>query len=95
MSEFTADSALARFKELGCTQVFIKKLSTAVLLLNGQTLLASQATGLKAKNRILRFAVASDTHFGQSQTPYQEYLDTAVGHMSDMHKLNPFDFGSS
>lgn len=28
MSEFTADSALARFKELGCTQVFIKKLST-------------------------------------------------------------------
>lgn len=71
---------------------FIKKLSTAVLLLNGQTLLASQATGLKAKNRILRFAVASDTHFGQSQTPYQEYLDTAVGHMSEMHKMNPFDF---
>lgn len=28
MSELTASSALARFKELGCAQVFIKKLST-------------------------------------------------------------------
>lgn len=72
---------------------FIRNLSGAVFLINGQTLLASQNFPMKGKKRILRFAVASDIHFGQPKTPYQEFLDSAVLHLRNMHTEKPFDFG--
>lgn len=72
---------------------FIQSVSTAILLVNGKTLLASDLSGFEKRKPILRFAIASDVHFGQAQTPFQEYLDTAVGHMNNMHRSNAFDFG--
>jgi hypothetical protein len=72
---------------------FIKDLSAgALLLFNGTTLTASGNTWLGGKRPILRFAVASDCHFGQKNTPYSEYLDAAVGHMNERHNKTPFDF---
>lgn len=72
---------------------FIQNMSTALLLVNGKTLLASDLGSFGKKKPILRFAIASDAHFGQAQTPFQEYLDTAVGHMNRIHQEKAFDFG--
>lgn len=72
---------------------FIQGISTAVLLINGKSLLATDLSAFEKRKPILRFAIASDVHFGQAKTPFQEYLDTAVGHMNSMHRSNAFDFG--
>lgn len=72
---------------------FIQGISTAVLLINGKSLLATDLSAFEKRKPILRFAIASDAHFGQAKTPFQEYLDTAVGHMNSMHQSNAFDFG--
>lgn len=72
---------------------FIRDLSTgALVLLNGKTLTAMGTGWAEGKKPILRFAVASDSHFGQSNTPFSEYLETAVAHMNDRHAQSPFDF---
>jgi 3',5'-cyclic AMP phosphodiesterase CpdA len=72
---------------------FIQNMSAAVLLVNGKTLIASELGSFAKKKPVLRFAIASDAHFGQAQTPFQEYLDTAVSHMNKMHMQKAFDFG--
>ena len=72
---------------------FIQGISTAILLVNGKSLLATDLSAFEKRKPILRFAIGSDIHFGQAKTPFQEYLDTAVGHMNTMHQSNAFDFG--
>ena len=73
---------------------FIKDISaTALLLINGQTLLAAEEISFKKHRTLLRFAVGSDTHFGQPNTPFQEFMDAGVGHINEMHAKKPFDFG--
>ena len=72
---------------------FIRDLSTgALFLINGKTLSAMGTDGPHGKKPILRFAVASDSHFGQPNTPFAEYLETAVAHMNARHTETPFDF---
>ena len=51
---------------------FIQSISTAILLVNGKSLIASDLSGFEKRKPILRFAIASDAHFGQPQTPFQE-----------------------
>lgn len=72
---------------------FIQNMSTALLLVNGTTLLAADLSSFAKKKPVLRFAIASDVHFGQAQTPFQEYLNSAVVHMNNMHSEKAFDFG--
>lgn len=73
---------------------FIRDASLMAFFLHqGQTILAADAPSLKGKKRLLRFAIASDTHFGQPKTPYQEMLDTGIRHINAMHAKDPFDFG--
>ena len=72
---------------------FIKGLSTGALLLyNGKTLTAMGTEWPDGEKPILRFAVASDSHFGQPNTPYSEYLESAVAHLNGRHAEAPFDF---
>lgn len=72
---------------------FIQNISTALLVFNGKTLLASDLSSFAKKKIALRFAVASDMHFGQPETPFQQYLDTAVEQMNAVHNQLSFDFG--
>ncbi|MBM3442307.1 MAG: metallophosphoesterase [Bacteroidetes bacterium] len=72
---------------------FIKDLSaSALLLLNGQTLLASQDAGWKRRKPILRFAIASDTHYGQPNTGFREMLLTGVQNINAMHAVKRLNF---
>lgn len=71
---------------------FISSLSAALLLLNGQTLQAADHLFNGRKKRLLRFVIGSDSHYGQNQTPYREYLETAVSRISMQHQAAPFDF---
>lgn len=72
---------------------FIQNISTALLLVNGKTLLASDLSEFGKKKLALRFVVASDGHFGQPKTNYQEFFNTAVSHINAVHKQKAFDFG--
>ncbi len=40
----------------------------------------------------LRFAVASDGHYGQPETSYENYFDTIVTRINEEHKRVPFSF---
>jgi 3',5'-cyclic AMP phosphodiesterase CpdA len=71
---------------------FITSLSSAIVLLNGQSLLASDYKLDNKKKMKMRFVIGSDSHYGQKNTPYQQYLETAVGQIVAQHKVAPFDF---
>jgi Icc protein len=72
---------------------FLRDISaSALLLLNGQTLLASEGTRWKKKKPVLRFAVASDTHFGQPNTDFRNMLSTGVNHINAIHAEKKLDF---
>ena len=72
---------------------FIKDITAGgFLLFNGMTTPASGTDWQRRSRPILRFAVASDSHYGQPDTPFAEYLDAAVGHISQSHNHSPLDF---
>jgi len=73
---------------------FIKKISAASLVLLGGkviNLLPSQAAALSAKTS-LRFVVASDGHYGQADTTFDQYYETLIKHVTDFHSANKLDF---
>ena len=40
----------------------------------------------------LRFAVASDGHYGQPKTEYENFFSTIVSRINEEHKKDPFAF---
>jgi 3',5'-cyclic AMP phosphodiesterase CpdA len=70
---------------------FIANLSSALVLLNGQSVLASDYLSGNRKAK-MRFVIGSDSHYGQKNTPYREYLESAVAQIGIQHKTSPFDF---
>ncbi|HLO79680.1 MAG TPA: metallophosphoesterase [Chitinophagaceae bacterium] len=71
---------------------FIANLSAALVLLNGKTLFAAEYLSNGRKKRVMRFVIGSDSHYGQKETPYREYLQTAVDRITLQHKASPFEF---
>ena len=74
---------------------FIRLAAPAFLLLaNGQVIRA--ATGLlpdgERKKVKLRFVIASDGHYGEPQTEYENYFATVVSRINEEHGKNPFSF---
>ncbi len=70
---------------------FIKSLSitTAWMLSGGvRELTAAEVRSLKSKV-IFRFAVASDGHYGQPNTTYDDFYATIVNHINHFHKETP------
>lgn len=71
---------------------FIQNSSFAFLLLaGGKTTLISRQD-LLAKKLRLRFAVASDGHYGQPNTDYKSFFDTLVTRINQEHTAKPFAF---
>jgi 3',5'-cyclic AMP phosphodiesterase CpdA len=73
---------------------FIHQFSFASAILLGgniQALSAQDVNALKKKVR-LRFAVASDAHYGQPDTPYEAMMDTIIQKINGFHQENPLDF---
>jgi 3',5'-cyclic-AMP phosphodiesterase len=73
---------------------FIKRASAAILVLgNGSILtLADSTRGIPGKKPILRFAVASDGHYGQKDTEYEKFFAEIVNNINQSHQDHAFDF---
>lgn len=71
---------------------FLQGISTAVIVLNSKSVFATDLSSFETKKPVLRFAIASDIHFGQPKTAYQEMLDTALAHIKSIHAQDPFEF---
>lgn len=64
-----------------------------LLLANGQLLKASHLPAdYRKKNKLLRFVVASDGHYGQKDTDYENYFATLVSRINEEHAKEPFSF---
>jgi 3',5'-cyclic AMP phosphodiesterase CpdA len=73
---------------------FIKNVSSASLILLGGSVIKltpSEAADLR-KNKSLRFAVASDGHFGEKGTEFDAYYKNLVDQVSTFHKSFKLDF---
>src|SRR5678815_5362904 len=65
-----------------------------LLLANGRVVKAQEflLTESHRKKVRLRFAVASDGHYGQPGTEYEKFFSTIVSRINDEHKKHPFSF---
>lgn len=73
---------------------FIKNISFAsAFFLTGKISKLSAAEVLLYQKQVqLRFVVASDAHYGQPNTPYEQMLDTVTQHINLFHQHSPLDF---
>ena len=73
---------------------FLKQASSAFLILaNGDILsLAGGKNGKYSAKTVLRFAVASDGHYGQKDTAYKTYFTDIVEQINQNHRQEAFDF---
>jgi hypothetical protein len=73
---------------------FLRLSAPAFLLLaNGKILQAHDHFLNEARRKVkLRFAVASDGHYGQPGTDFENYYATAVSAINLMHEKKPFSF---
>jgi len=73
---------------------FIQK-SSSVLLLLGSGKIISLADGYEnflRKKPVLRFVVASDGHYGQKDTAYEQFFSSLTDHINELHSKEPFAF---
>ena len=73
---------------------FIKNVSFAsAFLITGKvtSLSANEVMGLKSKVK-LRFVVASDVHYGQPDTLFEQMTETVIHQINVFHQQNPLDF---
>jgi len=73
---------------------FIKNISLAsVFFLSGEIASCSAEEVMLYKDKVqLRFIVASDAHYGQPNTLYQEMMDTLTQQVNLFHEQSPVDF---
>ena len=73
---------------------FIKNISFAsAFLITGRItpLSANDVVGLRSKVK-LRFAVASDVHYGQPNTLFEQMTETVINQINLFHQQSPLDF---
>ena len=73
---------------------FVKNISFASAFFMGggfQSISAQDVDALKDQVK-MRFAVASDAHYGQPDTPYEAMMDTIIEKINLFHGSNPLDF---
>ena len=71
---------------------FIQNSSFAALLLAGGKTTIIKRQDLLEKKLRLRFAVASDGHYGQPNTDYKSFFETLVLRINQEHSEKPFAF---
>ena len=73
---------------------FLKQSSAALLVLSsGKIIRLSDAyDGWISKKPVLRFVVASDGHYGQKDTQYEQFFSDLTGKVNELHAEQPFDF---
>ena len=73
---------------------FIKNISFAsAFLVTGKITALSAIDVLALKKKVkLRFVVASDVHYGQPNTPFEQMTDTVIHQINLFHQQSPLDF---
>lgn len=73
---------------------FVKNISFASLFFaTGKMRLLTSNEVLALRNQVkFRFAVASDAHYGQPNTPYKAMTETLLSQINATHANTPFDF---
>src|SRR6478672_1694741 len=73
---------------------FLKQASSALLILsNGSILsLTGDYDEIAQKKVVLRFAVASDGHYGQKDTEYERFFSELTDNINSSHAKKAFDF---
>src|SRR5690606_37196732 len=73
---------------------FLKRSDPAFLLLaNGDILKAGDhLESFLKKKKSIRFAIASDIHYGEPKTDYAALLKTGLERINEAHTKRPFDF---
>ncbi len=73
---------------------FIRNISfgSAFLLTGKMQSLSAAEVAYARKRSILRFAVASDIHYGQKTTPFELTTDTMIKQINRFHENSPLDF---
>ncbi|MBN8649878.1 MAG: metallophosphoesterase [Cytophagales bacterium] len=66
-------------------------LTSAYLLAGGYQSLSAAEVLDNQKKVVLRFAVGSDSHYGQPDTAYDQYITEFVSHLNNFHKELPLD----
>ena len=79
---------------LNSRRSFIKNVSLAsAFYLTGKIGNLTAAEVFKYRSQVkLRFIVASDAHYGQPNTLYDQMMETATQHINLFHQNNPLDF---
>jgi 3',5'-cyclic-AMP phosphodiesterase len=74
---------------------FVRRLSAITLLAGiapAKIISARDYASFASQKLRLRFAVASDGHFGQADTPFNDYHDEMMGWLNTEHRNHPLDF---
>ncbi len=72
---------------------FLKQGSAAILLLgSGEIVKLTDNYEAWNKKPVLRFAVASDGHYGQKNTDYEKFHAELTANINRLHRENPFHF---
>ncbi|HTE28870.1 MAG TPA: metallophosphoesterase [Chryseolinea sp.] len=73
---------------------FLRGISSASLVVLGGGVIKLSAADVVAfrKKTALRFVVASDGHFGQPETNFNDLHEKLVSHVTQFHGSNPLDF---
>lgn len=73
---------------------FLKQGSAALLLLSSGKIITLTGTydEWRRTKTILRFVVASDGHYGQKNTEYENYFSSLTENINRLHAENPFAF---
>jgi len=73
---------------------FLKQSSAAILVLSSGKIikLPDAYENWVNKKPVLRFVVASDGHYGQPNTEYENYFTELTDNINKLHSENPFEF---
>jgi 3',5'-cyclic AMP phosphodiesterase CpdA len=73
---------------------FVKNISFASAFFAGGGFrsFSEQEVNILKDQVVMRFAVASDSHYGQPDTPYEAMMDTIIEKINLFHGSNPLDF---
>jgi predicted phosphodiesterase len=81
-------------KQTTSRRSFLQQISFASLvLLSGEVKALSYSDFNLLKKKVkLRFVVASDAHYGQDKTPFEEYLQRSIQQINQFHQKSKLDF---
>ena len=75
-------------------RAFLQQISFASLvLMSGKVKALSASDFLTLKKKVkLRFVVASDSHYGQEKTPFEDYMQRSIQQINQFHQKSKLDF---